>query len=257
MSPKAGILLPRMTTAQRNAIPSPAQSLNIYNTSTNTLDFYTGTVWRAYTDAFASATVAGGTGPGIGVAFNTTGSAAHPSAMLDVSSTVQGVLLPRTTESSIASPTEGLLFFSTRNLGMLHYDGTTWKTNACELVGVAGAVGSQTVRGSGINATGATSHHSAIIDLTSTTLGFKLPKLTDAERDAVASPAQGLLIYNSTNTRIEFFNRTQWRYIILGEGFKTEWTTTAPNETITLPLNSGNGSAFTRSGSWALNPFPA
>ena len=241
MSPKAGILLPRMTTAQRNAIPSPAQSLTIYNTTTNTLDFYNGSSWKAYTSALASAVVAGGTGPGVGVAFNTTGSTAHPSAMLDVSSTTQGLLLPRTTESAIVSPTEGLFFFSTQSLGMRYYDGSNWKTNTCETVGVAGAGGTQTAIGSGINASGADAHHSAVIDLSSTTLGFKLPKLNDAERNAIPSPAQGLLFYNTTSKRVEFFNGTEWRYIIIGGGFKTEWATSSPGETITLPLlNTGS-----------------
>jgi hypothetical protein len=47
-STSKGFLPPRMTTAQRNAIPkSPlAEGLMIYNTDTKTLDFYNGTVWN-------------------------------------------------------------------------------------------------------------------------------------------------------------------------------------------------------------------
>ncbi len=43
-----GALLPRMTTAQRNAINSGtfATGLTIYNTTTNTLQFYDGTAWQ-------------------------------------------------------------------------------------------------------------------------------------------------------------------------------------------------------------------
>ena len=40
-----GILFPRMTTVQRDAIASPVAGLVIYNTTTNVLDFYNGTVW--------------------------------------------------------------------------------------------------------------------------------------------------------------------------------------------------------------------
>ncbi len=40
-----GFLTPRMTTAQRNAIASPATGLVIFNTETNCFNFYTGTVW--------------------------------------------------------------------------------------------------------------------------------------------------------------------------------------------------------------------
>lgn len=40
-----GLLFPRMTTAQRNAIATPASGLVIYNTDSNDLQFYNGTVW--------------------------------------------------------------------------------------------------------------------------------------------------------------------------------------------------------------------
>lgn len=40
-----GFLPPRMTTTQRNAIPSPTAGLTIYNTSNNTLQVYNGTSW--------------------------------------------------------------------------------------------------------------------------------------------------------------------------------------------------------------------
>jgi hypothetical protein len=42
-----GFLPPRMTTAQRDLIASPAAGLMIYNTSTNLLNFYNGSVWGA------------------------------------------------------------------------------------------------------------------------------------------------------------------------------------------------------------------
>src|ERR1041385_977993 len=42
-----GILIPRMTTAQRNAIASPATSLMIFNTTTNCLEIYLGGLWQS------------------------------------------------------------------------------------------------------------------------------------------------------------------------------------------------------------------
>ncbi len=45
VSTNKGFLPPRMTTAQRDAIVSPAVGLVIYNTSTNCLNFYNGTGW--------------------------------------------------------------------------------------------------------------------------------------------------------------------------------------------------------------------
>lgn len=40
-----GFLRPRMTTTQRNAITTPATGLSVYNTTTNTNDYYNGTAW--------------------------------------------------------------------------------------------------------------------------------------------------------------------------------------------------------------------
>ena len=42
-----GILIPRMTTTQKNAIASPATGLQVYDTSTNSIEFYNGTVWQS------------------------------------------------------------------------------------------------------------------------------------------------------------------------------------------------------------------
>ncbi|MBK7855495.1 MAG: hypothetical protein IPJ79_11870 [Bacteroidetes bacterium] len=41
-----GILVPRMSTAQRTAISSPATGLLVYDTSTNDFWFYDGSSWR-------------------------------------------------------------------------------------------------------------------------------------------------------------------------------------------------------------------
>ncbi len=46
-STNKGILIPRMTTAQRDGISSPATGLQIYNTTNNGLEFYNGSVWAS------------------------------------------------------------------------------------------------------------------------------------------------------------------------------------------------------------------
>jgi hypothetical protein len=43
---KRGLLIPRMTTAERNAIPTPATSLLIFNTTTVQFEYFDGTLWR-------------------------------------------------------------------------------------------------------------------------------------------------------------------------------------------------------------------
>src|SRR5882757_2725 len=65
------------------------------------------------------------------VAINTTGSIANTSAMLDVSSTVKGMLIPRmsrTERNAIGSPATGLLIFqsSPDSVGFYYYNGSAW-----------------------------------------------------------------------------------------------------------------------------------
>lgn len=65
-----------------------------------------------------------------GMAINTTGSVADASAMLDISSTSQGVLVPRMLQSqrtAIASPATGLLVYQTdATAGFYFYNGSAW-----------------------------------------------------------------------------------------------------------------------------------
>ncbi len=63
-------------------------------------------------------------------AINTSGSQPDPSAMLDISSTSKGLLIPRLTDSqrsAIVSPATGLLVFQTNAvIGFYFYNGTGW-----------------------------------------------------------------------------------------------------------------------------------
>lgn len=65
------------------------------------------------------------------LAINTDGSTANASALLDVKSTVKGMLIPRmsrTERNAIASPATGLLIFQNApdSVGFYYYDGTKW-----------------------------------------------------------------------------------------------------------------------------------
>ena len=51
---------------------------------------------------------------------------------------------------------------------------------------------------------------SAVLEVASTTKGFLLPRLTDHQRSAISSPAQGLVIYNTTLSCVEFYRGSSW-----------------------------------------------
>ena len=53
----------------------------------------------------------------------------------------------------------------------------------------------------------------AILDLTSTTRGFLPPRMTTAQRDAITSVPAGLMIYNTTTNKLNFYNGSAWEAV--------------------------------------------
>jgi hypothetical protein len=51
---------------------------------------------------------------------------------------------------------------------------------------------------------------SAALDISSTSKGLLPPRLSQAQRDAIASPATGLTIYNTTTNKLNTWNGTSW-----------------------------------------------
>jgi len=90
-----------------------------------------------------------------GMAVNSTGATAAPSAMLDVNSTTQGVLIPRMTaaqRTAISSPASGLLVYQTDGIaGFYFYNGSVWYSlNSTSTTAVIGnSLGNATFIGTG------------------------------------------------------------------------------------------------------------
>ena len=67
-----------------------------------------------------------------------------------------------------------------------------------------------------INITGAAPDPSAIFDITCTTQGILLPRMTTSERDMIADPAVGLMIYNSSTNTFNYWNGSTWISMMAG-----------------------------------------
>ncbi len=65
-----------------------------------------------------------------------------------------------------------------------------------------------------INTDGSAPAASAILDVQDTARGVLLPRLTNAQRDAIVSPTAGLVIYNTQIESLQIFNGISWKLLI-------------------------------------------
>ena len=74
-----------------------------------------------------------------------------------------------------------------------------------------------------INTTGTVADASAMLDVTSTTKGVLIPRMTTVQRTAIVSPATGLLVYDNTLSAFYYFDGSVWKPLINNS---TGWSTT-------------------------------
>ena len=121
----------------------------------------------------------------------------------------------------------------------------------------------------GINVTGNNPHSSAVLDVAAdgaTKGGLLIPRMTTAERNSIASPAQSLLIYNTTTKCFEFYENGMWQTLgcacttpsaptanaatsVTQTSFTANWSAVTGATTYYLDVNTN--SSFT--GTWILN----
>jgi len=83
-------------------------------------------------------------------------------------------------------------------------------------------------QGVSFNTTGAVANSSAILDASSTSQGMLVPRMTNAQRNAIVTPAVGLLIYQTDGTPgFYFFSGSSWQSTS-NNGTVTTINTTAP-----------------------------
>jgi hypothetical protein len=76
---------------------------------------------------------------------------------------------------------------------------------------------------------------SAAIQADSTTQGFLPPRMTNAQRAAIVSPAEGLLVHNTTNKGTAYYDGTNWGYL---NG--AAQTIAGSGGTVNIPFAAGN-----------------
>ncbi|NQV02211.1 MAG: hypothetical protein HQ542_06175, partial [Bacteroidia bacterium] len=126
IDPSRGILIPGTIP---DSIPSPAIGLISYNTASNALNYYDGTQWIALCAVSTGVPGAGGSHASIGVAIKTDLTGPHQSAMLDVSATNMGLLIPRlsNTQRNAILPAQALLIYNSTANTLEFYNGSDWQ----------------------------------------------------------------------------------------------------------------------------------
>ena len=142
----------------------------------------------------------------------------NASAALDINSTDKGLLIPRMTadeRDAISTPATGLLIYNTDDDEINKYDGSNWLGESKTLSEVlsagadAGATSISNLADPSSDQDAATKAYvdSKVNSLTSQ--GFQLPLMTTAQRDAIASPSLGLMVYNTEINKFQGFSQEE------------------------------------------------
>jgi len=238
-----GLLPPRLTSSEINNIANPVNGLLVYNSSTKRLNIWLGTQsWFDFYSTQISNTQPSGTNLGPGVAIGQTNVSPHHSAILDVQGNTGGLALPIVfSTGSVPSPVEGLIVISAIGYPKLeYYDGSSWRTLCGLTASTITGTTSNSVNVAIADAAGGTytANPSSILDISNNGAalkGLKLPKLTTTERNNIRSPAEGLIIYNSTTKCINYY---------IGSNSWEELTSSAALSITALPASNITNTSF-------------
>ena len=129
----------------------------------------------------------------------------------------------------------GLLTNGTTAGNTPYWNGTQWVVNNSNIHN----------NGAGVGIGTATPNASAKVEIASTTQGFLPPRMTTVQRDAIATPAAGLVIYNTTTNCLNFFVGSGWNetcgtaVVIVG----TITTINCGTSTVTGSLTAGTAAS--------------
>ena len=119
----------------------------------------------------------------------------------------------------------------------LHVVGSNTTTGTAMLIQSSGGASNLfAVQNNGqISINTATPNTSSIFQIDSTTLGFLPPRMSTTQKTGIASPAQGLVVYDTTMQALSAYNGSNWATVGGGEQMFTITGSTA-----TINFNAGN-----------------
>jgi|GEM_PF-420605 len=219
-----GVLIPRMTTAQRQAIVSPATGLIVYDITTQSMWLRKSSVWTPLIDGLTTEVFRNGPdmiymgltdSVGVGtmtparkfqVVTNSAGyGISHKMGATEIATEIQPAEGRIGTVSNdrfalMAGGVVGLKVHANGNVTM----GIDFPTNRLNVGGKASISDALIVGGSQFG------NASAAVDIQGTTKGLLIPRMTTAQRDDIVAPANGLQIYNLDDFCIDIYDGNDW-----------------------------------------------
>ncbi len=245
-----GILVPRLSLAAIQNMPSPAEGLLAFCSDCTPKSFYIsdGLNWRKQEEGVLLSAINAQVNTdksGVGIGVLTTNS----SAALEIDSNARGLLLPRILDlEAVANPTEGLMVYlkTSTNKGVYFYNGKSWQKAFNTVIAFPVNNNSNITTNLGVGINTNTPHPSSIMDITSTSKGFLPPRLGKSQMEAIKSPALGLMVYcfDCPSKGYYYNNGSHWQNSVVTPPSVPQKVVATPNGTnvtITYAAPATNG----------------
>jgi hypothetical protein len=239
-----GVLIPRMTSAQRIAIATPAAGLLVYDIVTKGFWFYNGLSWVQLTSGAASNywTLNGNNIfksniGNVGIGINT------PLAPLHIKKDLEALRLEGTSPYITFYNTAGAVpKVFMQNAGNNFYLGTSAGNINGILQFYLNNSPKMTILPNGnVGINNNTPNNNAILDINSTTKGLLIPRMSLAQRNLIVLPATSLMIYQTDNIPgYYYYNGAGWVQLASGAA-SNYWSLNGTNIFKTNPGNVGIG----------------
>ena len=215
-----GFLVPRLPDTA--GITAPVSGLLIYRIPDNTFYYFKGTYWKAIIagveingsiGSIGSTGLTGSTGStgstGLTGSTGTTGSTGSTGSTGLTGSTgsIGSIGATGTTGTTGSTGSTGLISNGTAIGNTTYWDGGVWVLNNNNIYNAGASVGIGTA---------ATPAVSAKLELSSTTQGTLITRMTTVQRDAIVSPVESLLIFNTTTKCFEAWNQGTAAWVAIG-----------------------------------------